>query len=363
MMDTICFVNHDLSVIGGDKTVTVNVANELCKSYKVILVSICNRRGTLAYQLDERITYINLEIDNSLRLREKMLKAFVPLLRIYKKNTVRVAFLEENKVGFIGSIAQPFTKTKLVYCDHGSIGSELEKKEVVTMRKMASALCHKTVVLTKHSLETYLKEFGTNKNKISYIYNWIPSNLLEPERTYDEESKTILSIGRLDKEKGYDLLVKVAKEFLADNPDWQWHIYGTGDLDLELQQWIDDAGLEKQIILQGLQSDLFDAYTHASILVLPSYREGMPIVLLEAIAYMVPAVSFDIITGPREMLRDGENGYIVPPYDVQEMARKIQYLINHPEERKRFALNMRLDVEQFRMENILKQWIDLIEQC
>lgn len=362
-MKSICFVNHDLSVVGGDKTITVNLANELCKYYKVILVSICNRRGSLAYKLDDRITYINLEEDNDARLREKMMHTFGKLRRIYREYKVKVAFLEGNYTGFIGCVAQPFTRTKLVFCDHGSFASQIHQKDIVMIRSLASKLCYKTIVLTKKSMEDYRAAFGLKEKKIDYIYNWIPKQLLEPQRHYDTESKVILSVGRIDEEKGYDLMVEVAKRVLPDNPDWKWHVYGTGDLDEEIRRLICEAGLEKQVLLKGLQTDLEEAFSHASILVLPSYREGLPIVLLEAIAYEIPAVSFDIITGPREILRDKENGYLIPPYDVDKMAETIGQLIKQPEERKRLSSNMKMDVEKFRMETILRQWIDLIEEC
>lgn len=362
-MSTICFVNHDLSVVGGDKTITVNLANELCKFHKVILVSICNRRGKLAYELDERIEYINLGEDNDARLREKMMHTFFKLLNIYRKYKVKVSFLEGNYPGFIGCVAQPFTRTKLIFCDHGSFASQADDKDIVAIRKLASNLCYKTIVLTKKSMEDYRNAFGLKEKKIDYIYNWIPEPLLEPKRSYDMDSKLILSVGRLDEEKGFDMMVEVAKRFLPKHPDWQWHVYGTGDLDDEVKQWICEAGLEKQVILKGLNTQLEDVFSHTSILVLPSYREGLPIVLLEAIAYKLPAVSFDIITGPREILRDGENGYLIPPYEIDMMAEKIEYLIKHPEERKHFSENMRLDVEKFQVDTIRKQWMDLIERC
>lgn len=362
-MDTICFVNHDLSVIGGAHTVVVNIANELCNNYNVVMVSVCNRRGTLAYKLDERITYINLEIDTNARLRQKMKNSFWTLLKIYKKYKVKVAFLEENRVGFFASVGQPFTKTKLIFCDHASFASEAHKKDVVFMRRIATLLCYRTVVLTKHSMNAYLNAFKMNPKKISYIYNWISDELLKPERHYDLNSKTIISVGRLDEEKGFDLMVQVAKNVLPKYPDWQWHIYGKGDLDNEVRMWVKELGIREQVVFKGLQPDLDEAYKQAALLVLPSYREGLPLVLLEAVAYELPAISFDIITGPREILRDGENTFLIKCYDTDAMADKICYLIEHPEVRQRFSENMKLNVDEFRVSTIRQKWIDIIEKC
>lgn len=94
---------------------------------------------------------------------------------------------------------------------------------------------------------------------------------------------------------------------------------------------------------------------------LPSYREGLPLVLLEAKANKLPLVSFDCIAGPNEIITDGENGLLIDCYDKEMMARKICDLIESDSLRKRFSDNWLLNVEKFQKEKILKVWLDLIE--
>ena len=94
--------------------------------------------------------------------------------------------------------------------------------------------------------------------------------------------------------------------------------------------------------------------------VLPSYREGLPLVLLEAKFSMVPSFSFDIQTGPNEIIRDGVNGYLVQPYDVDAMADKIQYLIDHDDVRSQFSKDQKIDDEKFNEKNIIEKWKHLI---
>ena len=84
-------------------------------------------------------------------------------------------------------------------------------------------------------------------------------------------------------------------------------------------------------------------------------------VLLEAKANGLPLVSFDIETGPDEIIRDGVNGFLIPPYDTEIMAERICQLIENNDLRKRFSDNAKLDLEKFSSDRIIEQWNDLIK--
>ena len=161
--------------------------------------------------------------------------------------------------------------------------------------------------------------------------------------------------------KGYDMLMKVAKKVLPDYPDWQWHLYGTGDQFEWLQQEVKNCHLESQVILKGNVKDAYQHYPEYALLVLPSYREGLPLVLLEAKACGLPMVSFDVTTGPREIIEDGRDGYLVPTYDLEQMAARIEELIDNLELRIRFSAHTKENLNKFQKEKIYEQWKDLIE--
>ena len=91
-----------------------------------------------------------------------------------------------------------------------------------------------------------------------------------------------------------------------------------------------------------------------------SRREGLGMVLLEAKAKKLPLVSFDIHAGPSDIIRDGIDGYLVPPFDTDAMAEKICYLIEHPEARKDFSNHAYGNIDKFRKETILEKWKKLI---
>ena len=103
-------------------------------------------------------------------------------------------------------------------------------------------------------------------------------------------------------------------------------------------------------------------YNEYAFLVLSSYREGLPLVLLEAKASGLPMVSFDVTTGPREIIDDGKDGYLIPPYDLEVMVEKITALIEDENMRVTFSENSVTNIIKFEKEEIYRQWTNLIDE-
>lgn len=157
------------------------------------------------------------------------------------------------------------------------------------------------------------------------------------------------------------MLVEVAKKVLQTHPDWQWHVYGTGETFDEISNKILEYHLKEQLILKGNVENVFRLYSEYAFLVLPSYREGLPLVLLEALSAGIPMISFDIETGPNEIIEHGKNGFLVPPYNIDKMAEYIIELMEDEERRCHMAGQTKAE-DKFKKENILKQWIALLEE-
>ena len=114
--------------------------------------------------------------------------------------------------------------------------------------------------------------------------------------------------------------------------------------------------------MHGSVIDTSEVYGGHAFLVLPSYREGLPLVLLEAKINHLPCISFDILTGPREIIKDRVNGYLINPYDIEDMAAKICSLIENREVRERFSEDASIELDKFEKNRILKKWIGIIEK-
>lgn len=212
------------------------------------------------------------------------------------------------------------------------------------------------MVLTKRDQSNYVRKFGC-KSKIIQIYNPL---LITNDVYSDIQQKRILTIGRIEYQKGYDKLINIAKVIAGECKDWSWDIYGDG-LEIEkLKERIAKEGLNNFIHLKGKSKAIDEIYSNYSIFALTSRYEGMPLVLLEAYAHHLPLISFDCDCGPSEIIRDCENGFLIPCYDECGYAIKLLELIKDEKLRTDFSNNCNLSVREFDLDYILNQWMELI---
>lgn len=128
--------------------------------------------------------------------------------------------------------------------------------------------------------------------------------------------------GRLSPEKGFDQLVEAAGQVLQQNPDIGFVQFGDGPLRETITRQIAAKGLRERFILAGFRTDIAKFLPHLDLAVLPSYTEGLPVVLLESFAAGVPAVA-TAVGGTPEVIEEGKSGYLVPPGDPAALARRI----------------------------------------
>ena len=171
----------------------------------------------------------------------------------------------------------------------------------------------------------------------------------------------ILSVGRLVPEKGTEYIKETAVKILEKYPKWQWIILGDGIQRENMEEFIIENHLQGRLILKGNVENVDQYLKQASIFAVTSIYEGLGLSLLEARAMKVPCVSFDVKMGPRELIHDGIDGYLVSPFDCNEMAEKIERLINDPGKRRMFAENAFLSMDEFELDKIIKQWREILE--
>lgn len=350
----ICFIVYNLSLVRGDVRAATLVANELCAFHDVTLLSMLGEEIHPAYHIDGRI-HCRL-----LRWQEERLlgygKKILPLQQQLQAAGTDVAVLVGTFIGYIFSRYPWGGGCRCVFWDHGALRSQLDVKTLL-IRYFAARRCDAVVVLTDRNLQDYRRFFHTRRDKLRRIYNWV-------ERTQehcDIEARRIISVGRVDSEKGYDLAVEAARHVLPDHPSWTWHIYGTGDEMEKIRAMIDQYGLGRQMVLEGTSNQISREYCRSSILVLPSYREGLPLVLLEALNYALPMVSFNVATGPEEIIDDGQTGFLIRPYDTRAMAEKMALLMDQPALRRAMSEKAASYIGRFERSVIVDEWLQLIE--
>lgn len=172
--------------------------------------------------------------------------------------------------------------------------------------------------------------------------------------------RTLLAVGRLSPEKGFDLLIEAFAQVSGRHPDWNLKILGEGVLRDALTRMIATHDLAGRISLPGFDRNVRESMRRSDLFVLSSNFEGFPNALLEAMAEGLACVSFDCETGPRELIRHGENGWLVPPQDVPGMVAALDTLMQDDGLRVRLGARAREVRSLYSLPEIIGQWNALL---
>ncbi len=172
----------------------------------------------------------------------------------------------------------------------------------------------------------------------------------------------VVAMGRLGREKGFDLLLAAFARVAGAHPAWHLVILGEGRERAALQAQRAALGLEQRIHLPGAVSPASAALQQADAFVLSSRREGFPNALLEAIACGLPAIATTCSSGPAEIVHDGENGLLVPSEDPASLAAALDRLLGDAALRARLGRAAAAAVKPYALETIAARWETLLEQ-
>ncbi len=197
------------------------------------------------------------------------------------------------------------------------------------------------------------------KKQFYLIPNFLPQI---PINSSDYEQKTILSVGRVSSEKGFERLIEIYDLIQKDAKykEWKLHIVGEGELKTQIQEKIKQKDLQDKIILKPFTKEIEKEYLSASIYAMTSHFEGLPMVLLEASSYALPCIAFDVHTGPSDVIEDNKSGFLIEDNNLEAYASKLRLLMDDENLRKEMGANAKEKMkEKFSKEIILKQWEEL----
>ena len=354
------FVIGDLGG-GGAQRVMAILANDFAqKGHDISIITLYDNEGGDAYEIDDKIKRVELQEG---RIKNRKLRAFFNLTSFYRPKINRpdviISFL--SLINLIAILVAKIYGIKIIASEHNNHLQPTEPKNLTHFTwNYIYRWANKITVLTAFDLGFY------KNRKADVVVMPNPRTFMPNFSAVDHaKSKTILAVGNLNRyhHKGFDNLIPLIEPVLKENPDWKLKILGGGDKGAEFLKSLAEAGnVNDQIIFAGFQSNVGEHMLDASIFVLPSRFEGLPMVLLEAMAQGMACIAYDCKTGPSDIIEDGVNGILIEDQNLMEMQNGLKLLIENEELRKKVSIKAINSLERFSIETISTKWMGLFEQ-
>lgn len=352
----ICFFGGNISNKGGTERVSTIIANNLAKEgHEVYMMSLVKCEGP-AFKLQENIKTIYLENgsgDNK--------KNFIPIVRELRKINKQYKFdvlIEVDVMLRIFTVlSTKGTKIRVISWEHFNFRTNLGTRLRDIARKIAARTSDYIVTLTEEDKEDYEQSLKC-KAKIKAISNPL---VFYPNEYSALNNKVVLSVGRMHPQKGFDMLIEAWAKVKKQDNEWKLRIAGDGDDFQKVKNKAIELQVEDSVEFLGLVNDVDKEYLDASIYVMSSRFEGFPMVLLEAMSFGLPVVSFDCHTGPRDIIKQNEDGLLVSPNDTDELANQLLKLMKNDELRYEMGQKAKENIKRFSINSIIEEWNEILE--
>ncbi len=224
----------------------------------------------------------------------------------------------------------------------------------------------KIIVVSAEIANEFIKHYQVQPEKITIIYNPIDINEICSQINSDSvvmskvSAPNLIAVGRLEGAKRFDRLLNIiclAKEKL---PRIKLFIAGRGTLEVDLMRLSKELGIEDNVVFLGFRKDIFSLIASADIFILTSDYEGFPMVLLEAMVCKTPIISSNF-KGANELIKDGENGFLINKDRIDDYVDAIINLTQDPELRNQVITNASVGVQRFTTSQLIKDYERLFE--
>lgn len=355
----IIYVVEDFSENGGVERIVSQKANELATHYghKVAIISVYDDPRPILYRLRPEVELIRLGVPFAAKGKRRIAtlasrtKTLITAIRRLNKTAKS---LNPNIIFFtttLGALLLPFCRTKArrVYESHLARKFNPFNSLFWLMERKADAV----VCLTSGDASCF---------KHAKDVRIIPNFIDKPQQYVgDYGVKRAITVGRLEEQKGFDILIGCWPDIAKEHPDWHLDIYGEGSCHNSLQEQIERLGMQRYITLCGRSNNIMDIYPQYSLHIMPSRYEGLPMTLIEAQACGVPAVVTDFLYGATDIVTNGSNGIVVEQGNAKAITDAVCQMMASEELRQEYGTAAKAAAQKYFKENILGMWTDILQ--
>ena len=373
----IVYCLNNYSTGGGVERIISLKANNLVltRDYEVFLISTEMENISSFYEFNPLVTLINLGINFNddknkplfikliCRLRKKIIykKRLAHELSKIKADIVISTFWHE--FSFLHKL--PDGSKKLVEFHFTRFYKSFETKKISLSKKLYLYITHKLEAYTASKYDKFIllterdrHLWGNLKNSVN-INNMITT--LSPNSS-SLNRKTVIAVGRLTHQKGFDILIDIWSRLSGEYADWKLNIFGDGEDYEFLRDLTIKLGVTETVSLLPSTKLIYNEYLQSSIFAFSSRYEGVGMVLIEAMSCGLPPIAFDCECGPSELITSGENGFLIPVLDINSFVECLEKLMQSEELRIKMGHKSKESILNLKEEVIMGKWENLFEQ-
>jgi sugar transferase (PEP-CTERM/EpsH1 system associated) len=334
-------ITHNLA-IGGLQQIVVNLAQNICKDKFSISILCLRDLGEYVSEIDR----LGIKVHFVWKGKRTNYFLFFRIANLLRKEKIHIIHTHNSQSLVDGTLGALLSGVRnIIHTEHGRIFPD--KRRYILMERILSRFVFKVVGVSDQTSQNMNKYVRIPFSKITTIVNGIDGSKYRPdiekkakkeELGLDPQAPVIGTIGRLVKEKGIEYLIMALKTIVADYPGIRLMIVGQGILQQSLRELVNQNGLKDNVFFTGSRLDTPQLYKVFDLFVLPSISEGLPMVLLEALASGCPIIATEV-GGIPSLIQHGVNGSLVPPKDPDSLSKEILKLLGDAEKRSEYIEN------------------------
>lgn len=355
-MVKILFYYDSMHPKGGVERVISNLINNLIEEFDITLLT-CDDTFS-SYPLPSKIKFISMYKKRYLDMNKSRLnRIYVIIKSIISNHFFLKKIIKEFEYVYI---ATPLTSLEVFL-----LGKKYRSKIVVSEHASYFA-CNKIYNMIRKAIYPKFKVISVPTKLDTRLYQEIGCNSvyiphLKTFETVKETkiyNKIAINVGRLTSDKQQLLLLKIWNNIYKKNllNGWVLRIVGEGELRNDLDYYIKENKLESCVFLIGNSPNIEEEYNNSNLFLFTSKMEGFGMVLLEAMAFGLPCISFDCHSGPRDIIKDGENGFLIEENDILKFEKKIIELINDYDKLNEMSNSAKTTINNWNNKEIIEEW-------
>ena len=325
-MKNVCFLIANLNNSGGTERVTTLIANKLSEDnrFQVSILNLSEGKNPF-FHLNSNINLYSL-YDVKPSFKKQFFSTILNIRNFVKNRHIDILVDVDSILCVFTVPALIGLSTKHICWEHFTFNTNLGVKQRDLGRKLAARYCDYVVTLTNRDKELWEEGLEKINAKIVAIPNPTPYENCNNQPSLD--SKVVLAVGRLTYSKGFDLLLQAWKQVVSVKEDWKLQIVGNGEDESKLKTLADQLNITDSVEFIPATQNIAEYYQSASIFCLSSRFEGFGMVILEAMSFGLPVVSFNCEVGPDELVEHYKNGLLAEPLNIADLSDCILEMMN-----------------------------------